>query len=69
MKLAICSYTDCGILTILVNERRYTYFHVPPFIKEKIAYIIEKGGRGGVMKMLRKYSRRDLFDMGRWRER
>ena len=61
LTIKFTGYTKDGTLTVMLNGKRYKYYAVPPFQKEKMDFLLSIHDVGGVVRLLKKYSRPDLF--------
>lgn len=57
----IVSYRDDGTLVVSMGKRRYKYYDVPPFQKNKVKFFLEIKDIGAAVRLLKRYSRKDLF--------
>ena len=67
LDIQFTSYRDDDTLTTIINGKRYKYYNVPPFQHWKMCELLQKGVRGKVVQMLKRYSRPELHKEGEGR--
>ena len=59
--IQVLSFNSIGDLTISKDGKRYTYFDVPPAVREDVERKSQHGQVGTIMELLKRFSRKDLF--------
>lgn len=54
-------YSADGILVMSFNGKRFKYYDVPPFQRQKIKTFLFMSEKGKAIKLLKRYSRPDLY--------
>lgn len=61
LDLQVVRYSSDGVLVMSFNGKRFKYYDVPPFQKEKIKTHLFMHDTGSAVKLLKRYSRPDLY--------
>ena len=60
MNIKIICWKNSGELSVILNNREYTYYYVDEYNQRKLRYLISKRSYNAAMKLLKRFSRRDI---------